>query len=94
MRFEDIEPIIRCWKRYDLPDGEVKECLRKAWAARFYRDYAEAGCNFARTSFGDGGYLDNKPFSYATRTLMRRRAELPVRRKLIYIDPRRKRPGW
>ncbi len=38
-------------------------------------------------SFGDGGYLDNKPFSYATEALLRRRADQPVDRKLIYIDP-------
>ena len=87
MRLVDIEPILRCWKRYDLPEGAEKEQLRAGWAESFYRDYVEAGCNFDLTSFGDGGYLDNKPFSYATRTLMRRRAELPVRRKLIYIDP-------
>ena len=87
MRLEDIEDVIRGWERYDLPEGEEKTRLRATWARRFYRDYAEAGCNFALTSFGDGGYLDNKPFSYATQTLMRRRAELPVRRKLIYIDP-------
>jgi patatin-related protein len=38
-------------------------------------------------SFGDGGYLDNKPFTWATSTLSRRRADLPVDRRLIYIEP-------
>ncbi len=42
---------------------------------------------FAQRSFGDGGYLDNKPFSYATETLMHRQADVPVDRKLIYIEP-------
>jgi patatin-related protein len=37
--------------------------------------------------FADGGYLDNKPFSYATQALRRRRADVPVSRKLIYIEP-------
>ncbi|MDQ3850819.1 MAG: patatin-like protein, partial [Actinomycetota bacterium] len=37
--------------------------------------------------FADGGYLDNKPFSYATQALRRRRADLPVARKLVYIEP-------
>ncbi len=32
-------------------------------------------------------YLDNKPFSYATETLMRRDAPMAVDRKLIYIEP-------
>ncbi len=38
-------------------------------------------------SFGDGGYLDNKPFSYATETLARRQSNVPVERKLVYIEP-------
>lgn len=42
---------------------------------------------FLGRAFGDGGYLDNKPFSYATSKLMRRRADLPVRRKLLYVEP-------
>ncbi|RPJ45999.1 MAG: patatin-like protein, partial [Chloroflexi bacterium] len=59
----------------------------------FYKDYlqtddsAQVGTGFEKRSFGDGGYLDNKPFSYVTETLLRRRADLPVDRKLIYIEP-------
>jgi patatin-related protein len=37
--------------------------------------------------FGDGGYLDNKPFSYATEALRGRRADVPVSRRLVYIEP-------
>jgi patatin-related protein len=43
--------------------------------------------DFARRAFADGGYLDNKPFSYATETMQRRHADLMVDRKLIYIEP-------
>src|ERR1041385_8021455 len=42
---------------------------------------------FHQRSYGDGGYLDNKPFSYATETLLRRDAPVVVDRKLIYIEP-------
>jgi patatin-related protein len=42
---------------------------------------------FRDRSFGDGGYLDNKPFSYATSMLMRRQANCVVDRKLIYVEP-------
>jgi patatin-related protein len=42
---------------------------------------------FAKRSFGDGGYLDNKPFTYAIETMKKRHADLPVDRKLIYIEP-------
>jgi patatin-related protein len=38
-------------------------------------------------AFGDGGYLDNKPFTYATEALLRRRSDLPIKRHLIYIEP-------
>jgi patatin-related protein len=42
---------------------------------------------FRSRSFGDGGYLDNKPFSYATQMLMRRSATCVVERKLLYVEP-------
>jgi patatin-related protein len=58
---------------------------------RFYRDYLDprgvSSVPFHRRAFGDGGYLDNKPFSYATEALMNRNADVPVDRKLIYIEP-------
>jgi patatin-related protein len=37
--------------------------------------------------FGDGGYLDNKPFSYVVDALSWRIGELPMERKLIYVEP-------
>jgi patatin-related protein len=58
---------------------------------RFYKDYLNpAGVlsvKFPKRAFADGGYLDNKPFTYATETLARRQANLLVTRKLIYIEP-------
>ncbi|WP_298879164.1 patatin-like protein [uncultured Bradyrhizobium sp.] len=38
-------------------------------------------------AFGDGGYLDNKPFSYVVETLSLRLGGLPMERKLIYLEP-------
>lgn len=38
-------------------------------------------------SFGDGGYLDNKPFEYAIEMLAKRSSDLPCERKLLYIEP-------
>ena len=43
--------------------------------------------SFRKRSFGDGGYLDNKPFSYATSMLTRRHADRAVDRKLLYVEP-------
>lgn len=58
---------------------------------RFYKDYLNpAGVNtveFPKRAFADGGYLDNKPFTFATETVARRQADLLVTRKLIYIEP-------
>jgi patatin-related protein len=36
---------------------------------------------------GDGGYLDNKPFSYAIDELARRQSHLDVERTLFYVEP-------
>ncbi len=42
---------------------------------------------FTRRAFADGGYLDNKPFSYAVQAIASRRCDVPVDRKLLYIEP-------
>ncbi len=46
-----------------------------------------AKLDFLKRDFGDGGYLDNRPFTYATKTLSERVADLPVIRKLFYVEP-------
>jgi patatin-related protein len=84
MRLEDIEPVLKTWPLY-RPLIQPP-CID--WS-KFYTDYAdtdETG-NFWQRDFGDGGFLDNKPFSYVTSALMRRQAERPVARKLLYIEP-------
>lgn len=62
--------------------------------ARICRIYADSDLlastvtpHFKDRPFGDGGYLDNKPFTYAIETIKKRHANLPVDRKLIYIEP-------
>ncbi|MDP1991490.1 MAG: patatin-like protein [Syntrophales bacterium] len=42
---------------------------------------------FSHRAFADGGYLDNKPFSYAINAINSRSSDIPVDRKLIYIEP-------
>jgi patatin-related protein len=54
---------------------------------QFFRDYVRLNADYRRYAFADGGYLDNKPFTHATDQLGRRRADVPVQRKLIYIEP-------
>lgn len=57
----------------------------------FIRDYLQPGAGdgtpFARRAFGDGGCLDNKPFGPVAETLARRHADVPVRRKLLFVEP-------
>jgi patatin-related protein len=65
------------------PWGEPPESWRD-----FYSEYrGDLEQPFPTRPFADGGILDNKPFSYATETLARRHAAIPVDRKLIYIEP-------
>ena len=60
-------------------------CLEDGGAAKqFFPDYANG---YAARAFGDGGYLDNKPFSHAIRALSQRSTDLPVARKLMYVEP-------
>jgi len=59
-------------------------CLGEIQAQPFFPDY---GNEYATRAFGDGGYLDNKPFTYAIRALSQRSTDLPVTRKLMYVEP-------
>jgi len=75
-----------------LPYANNENCRSDSrdWQ-RFYKDYLNpvgAGAiRFPKRAFADGGYLDNKPFTYAVETVARRQADLLVTRKLIYIEP-------
>ena len=87
MCLTDTDKILR---RLKYNNGGDCNSSSKMWQ-RFYRDYLDprgvSTVPFPKRSFGDGGYLDNKPFSYATEALMNRNADVPVDRKLIYIEP-------
>jgi patatin-related protein len=84
--FDDLKTV--------LPGG-LPDKKAAGWREDFFPGYREpAGVQHpyhtydaAARAFGDGGYLDNKPFSYAIDALSKRNSELPVRRKLIYIEP-------
>jgi patatin-related protein len=90
MELADIGPIVstadaHVGKDYTAPNSRYWE--------RFYPDYVRSGITtplsqpFHTRAFGDGGYLDNKPFSYAIDTTLIRHTDLPVERKLVYIEP-------
>ncbi|HEX7653913.1 MAG TPA: patatin-like protein, partial [Verrucomicrobiae bacterium] len=56
---------------------------------KFYPQYLQPKDQlvFPQRSFGDGGYLYNKPFCHATKALSHRPACRPVSRKLLYVEP-------
>ena len=62
---------LRDWQPY-FDAYEPKVLARDDWADRPY---------------GDGGYLDNKPFSYVVEALSQRFGDAPAQRKLLYIEP-------
>ena len=87
MRLCDIDEVLDTFREYRGADkDEMKEKWQRFFKEKISSDSAK-GVEFGNRAFGDGGYLDNKPFTYATETLARRYASLPVDRKLIYIEP-------
>ena len=88
MRLSDVNEVLDRFPEYGNKDA--REAMRKQWNA-FFKNYKNAFNGepvvVDNRSFSDGGILDNKPFTYATDTLMRREAPLAVDRKLIYIEP-------
>jgi len=53
----------------------------------FFGKYATVPGDWTKRLFADGGYLDNKPFSYAIQAIPHRDSDYPYLRKLIFIDP-------
>jgi patatin-related protein len=67
------------------PDKTAHATDIRSWD-RFFPEELADGKHLER-AFGDGGYLDNKPFGYAIRALSYRQGTLPLERKLIYVEP-------
>ncbi|HEY6327756.1 MAG TPA: patatin-like protein [Blastocatellia bacterium] len=88
MQLEDIDPILESRGEDSKKIGSDNDL----WKI-FYREYLNPvpipgkPLEFPKRSFGDGGYLDNKPFTYAIAALARRQANVPVIRKLVYVEP-------
>lgn len=76
----------RFFPEYRRPPGldakPSQETARKRTQGPDEKEY-----EYEERAFGDGGYLDNKPFGHAIEVLAKRRSGLPVDRKLIYVDP-------
>jgi patatin-related protein len=85
MRLSDIDEVLDSMKY-----GDDSYASNSKWK-RFFKNYPDAAGNgtvpYPNRSFGDGGYLDNKPFTYAIETIAERTSDYPVDRKLLYIEP-------
>jgi patatin-related protein len=70
------------------PPGSDPDPREERWK-RFWRSYDSESLEprFRYRPFSDGGVLDNKPFSLATAALRQRRLDLPVERRLFYVEP-------
>lgn len=58
------------------------------WQEKFFdnTEQVDTGDNLTRP-FGDGGYLNNAPFSYVVKMLGRHGSSFPTDRKLLYVEP-------
>jgi patatin-related protein len=86
MCFKKIEPVLR-------KEGKKLEDAERDFAA-FFKDFTARGLGFGTGAlaledrpFADGGYLDNRPFSYAIDLIQYRASARPVQRKLLFVDP-------
>lgn len=76
----------RYYRDYLLDAGLVEQQVKDAHPE--IRPNAEGKFDvFTHRAFADGGYLDNKPFSYAVQAIAARRSDVPVDRKLLYVEP-------
>jgi patatin-related protein len=65
-----------------VPEADVAELDERG-----FREYTLAGAKAGNTQFIDGGVLDNKPFGWAIGAITRRRADVEVDRRLLYLQP-------
>src|SRR5262249_22826151 len=72
-----------------LKPGFSMEVDQGGWGfAKFFRKFERFGnMPVARRPLADGGYLNNKPLRYVIDSIRNRGGDLPVQRKLLYVDP-------
>lgn len=96
MRLKDALDVLDQFK-HPQRTGDWKQFYGQFWrGAQFLSPSSEddngkvtsdAKEDFKLRPFGDGGYLDNKPFGHAFTSLKQRRALVPVKRMVFYVEP-------
>ncbi len=94
-----FEPVtiddVRSWIDLQGPRGKHRAVWQQEpWQELFFRPYLDVddGIQLEKRPFADGGYLDNRPFGHAIRSIHARKADCPIHRKLIFIDPKPEMP--
>lgn len=80
MTFGKVKQILPCYSRHAY-QAEL------SWEEHFFTQAMKEDGELDKRPFGDGGYLDNKPFGYVIDTLPKRSSDIPSYRKLLYIEP-------
>lgn len=80
MTLEKITPTLI---RNNLGSFETAKAKFQSFFANYIGKDASRQASFDRRLFADGGYLDNKPFSYAIDTIRYRTSQLPAIRNLV-----------
>ncbi|MCB9079186.1 MAG: patatin-like protein [Anaerolineaceae bacterium] len=86
-RQQDETAIVSVFDDKDKENFKKASKLSKDRKERLWREYVKVGVDPEKRAFSDGGVLDNKPFSYAIKTIEQRLANNRIDRKLIYIEP-------
>ncbi|WP_076791416.1 patatin-like protein [Chlorobium sp. KB01] len=90
MCFSDIDAVLDSMKLGEKFYSANPYSDNPKWQ-RFFKNYPHTAVNgtipYMSRPFGDGGYLDNKPFTYAIDTISERSSDYPIERKLLYIEP-------
>lgn len=94
MRLGELDELLKVFGNKDHDYSRTSGATSELWKPFFKQnidvavdDRTDLLTAVGKRSYGDGGYLDNKPFSYATDTLARRQSTVPIERKLVYIEP-------
>ncbi|HZO57103.1 MAG TPA: patatin-like protein, partial [Bryobacteraceae bacterium] len=92
MQFADIDDTLRR-EGILMRDAAAASCNSRYQP--FYPDYTPQAIlstgvpqlEFEHRAFADGGYLDNKPFSFVIDEIIKRQGIYPIDRKLLYLEP-------
>ena len=90
MILRDIDQVIAAFGQGEKPYNKSDHGSTAAYWAEILPDYASPApgtVSMTERAFGDGGALDNKPFSYAIDAVSRRGADIPVDRILLFVEP-------